>query len=75
MRRAMSFLTGTLMGGLVGVTLALLLTPASGDDLRGQLQTRSQNIQAEIKAAVASRRAELEAQLAELRKPLPKTEI
>jgi len=75
MRRAMSFLTGTLMGGLVGVTLALLLTPASGNELRGQLQTRIQNIQAEIKAAAVSRRVELEAQLAELRKPLPKIEV
>ena len=74
MRRVTSFLTGTLMGGLVGVTLALLLTPASGDELRGQLHTRSQSIKTEIKAAASSRRAELEAQLAELRKPLPKTE-
>ncbi|MEN8173480.1 MAG: YtxH domain-containing protein [Chloroflexota bacterium] len=75
MKKAISFLTGTLMGGLVGVTLALLLTPASGAELREQLQTRRQNFQTDIKAAVASRRAELEAQLAELRKPLPKTEI
>ena len=75
MKRAMSFLSGTLMGGLVGVTLALLLTPASGSELREQLQNRRQSFQTDIKAAVASRRAELEAQLAELRKPLPKTEI
>jgi gas vesicle protein len=63
------------MGSLVGATLALLLTPVSGDDLRGQLQSRSQNFQAELKNAAASRRSELEAQLAELRKPLPKTEM
>jgi gas vesicle protein len=63
------------MGSLVGATLALLLTPVSGDDLRGQLQSRSQNFRAELKNAAASRRSELEAQLAELRKPLPKTEM
>lgn len=74
MRRAMSYLSGALMGGLVGATLALLLTPASGDELRGQIQARGQNIQDEIKAAAATRRAELEAQLAELRKPIEKTE-
>ena len=75
MRRAMSFLTGALMGSLVGVTLALLLTPVSGEDLRGQIQSRSQNFRDDLTNAAASRRTELETQLAELRKPLPKTEM
>ncbi len=63
------------MGSLVGATLALLLTPVSGDDLRGQLQSRSQNFRDELKNAAAAKRSELEAQLAELRKPLPKADI
>ncbi len=75
MKRAMSFLSGALMGSLVGVTLALLLTPASGEDLRGQIQARGQNFRTELKNAATSRRVELEAQLAELRKPLPKSEV
>ena len=75
MRRAISFMTGALMGSLVGATLTLLLTPVSGEDFRGQLQSRSQNFRSELKSAATSRRVELEAQLAELRKPLPKSEV
>ena len=57
------------MGGLVGVTLALLLTPASGEELRTKMQNQVNQIQAEIKSAAQSRREELEEQLANLRKP------
>ncbi len=74
MRRAISYFTGAIMGSLVGATLALLLTPQSGNDLREQLQSRSQNFRDELKTAAASKRTELEHQLAELRKPPPKTE-
>ncbi len=69
MKRTISFLSGAVMGGLVGATLALLLTPASGDDLRAQMQAQAQRIQAEVKEAAAARRTELEEQLITLRKP------
>lgn len=69
MNRVISFLSGALMGGLVGVTLALLLTPASGEELRTKMQNQVNQIQAEIKSAAQSRREELEEQLANLRKP------
>lgn len=69
MRRTMSFLSGSLMGALVGATLALLFAPSSGDELRAQMQARSDRIQSEVKAAAANRRAELEQQLATLRQP------
>jgi gas vesicle protein len=57
------------MGGLVGATLALLLTPASGEELRTKMQNQVNQIQAEVKSAAQSRRAELEEQLTNLRKP------
>ena len=69
MRKLISFLSGAVMGALVGATLALLLTPESGKDLRSQLRERVQMVQAEVQKAAAARRAELEQQLAALRAP------
>jgi gas vesicle protein len=69
MKRVMSFLSGAVMGALVGSTLVLLLTPASGDEIRLKIQEQVQKIQEEVKMAAESRRIELEEQLANLRKP------
>lgn len=69
MKRVTNFLTGFFFGALLGGMITLLLTPSSGDELRTQLQARAQSIQDEVKAAAVARRAELEGQLAALRKP------
>jgi len=69
MKGVMSFLSGAIMGGLVGATLALLFAPASGEQLRLQMQERADQIQQEVKQAAETRRIELEQQLAELRTP------
>ncbi len=69
MQRIFKFLLGFSIGGVIGATAALLLTPASGDELRAQAQKRIESIQQEAQAAAEVRRRELEAQLAELRKP------
>jgi len=69
MKRMLSFLSGAIMGVLVGATLALLLAPASGEGLREQLRERVVVVQEEIKKAASERRAELEEQLAGLRAP------
>jgi gas vesicle protein len=69
MRRLLSFLSGAIMGALVGATLALLLTPAPGKDLQAQMRALVQRIQSEMKAAAAARRTELEQQLADLQAP------
>ena len=63
------FLAGLAMGALVGVSVALLLAPSSGEELRGQISDRAQRIQLEVTQAAEQRRAELEHQLAELRAP------
>jgi gas vesicle protein len=69
MNRVSNFLSGFIIGGLIGGALGLLLTPASGEHLRRQMQERAQQFQFEIKNAAASRRAELEKELAALRQP------
>ncbi len=69
MKRVLSFLSGAVMGALVGSTLALLLTPASGNEIRMKMLEKVRKIQEEVKSAADARRVELEEQLANLRKP------
>lgn len=69
MRKMVVFLMGALSGGVVGAALALLLTPASGTELRDQVTGRYHTVQDEVRAAATARRAELEHQLQTLRAP------
>ena len=69
MKRIISFMMGAVMGALVGGALAMLLTPQSGDDLRGGMRDRVVKLQNELKSAASSRKIELERQLANLRNP------
>ena len=69
MRKFFSFLMGTVMGALVGATVALLLAPESGEEIRGSIRQRFMSLQEELGEAAASRKIELEKQLANLRQP------
>lgn len=69
MQRTISFLAGAITGALVGATLMVLFTPASGETVRSDLRNRVQSLQGQMKDAAATRRQELEAQLASLRAP------
>lgn len=68
MRKIANFMSGSFFGALIGVTLALLLTPSSGDELRDTAQGRLNSFLDEIRHAAADRRAELEAQLEALKR-------
>jgi gas vesicle protein len=68
-RRTLSFITGAVMGALVGATVAILMAPASGEDLRTQMRDRIDRLRDELGDAASQRRAELEKQLARLRQP------
>ncbi|OGO66492.1 MAG: hypothetical protein A2030_01305 [Chloroflexi bacterium RBG_19FT_COMBO_50_10] len=72
MKRAFNFLVGIMMGGLVGATIAILLAPFSGEEVRDQLQERSNRLKDDIKAVAEARRAELERELTALRAPYRK---
>ena len=67
MRKAFGFLIGVFIGALVGSTIALLLAPGSGDELRAELRERGQNFVGEIRYAADSRRIELKERLDTLR--------
>ena len=62
MNKLLGFLTGSLCGALVGATVVLLTTPASGDQLRADAQMRVEMALAEARQAMADtqRQKELE---------------
>ena len=69
MKKAMAFIFGAVLGGVLGGITTLMLTPYSGEDLRTIIQKEVDNIQIEIKEAAQKKRAELEEQLDELIHP------
>lgn len=69
MRKIFGFMIGIVVGGLVGSTVALLLAPDSGAELRSDLRKRGAAFQAEIRNAADTRRIELRERLDELRTP------
>jgi len=74
MNRTLNFLLGAVIGGFIGATVAILLAPTSGEELRAEIGTRSDRIRSEVAQAAADRRAELEGQLAALRAPQDSTQ-
>ena len=69
MKKAMAFIFGAVLGGVLGGITALMLAPYSGEDLRTVIQKEVDNIQIEIKEAAQKKRVELEEQLDELIHP------
>ncbi len=69
MRKFFNFFIGALLGGFLGATVALLLAPSSGEEIRMEMRERVRRLQDELRQAAAQRRAELEEQLAALRSP------
>jgi len=69
MRRMFGFLIGVVVGGLVGSTIALLLAPESGEQIRGELRLRGENFFNEVRHAADARRIELRQRLETMREP------
>lgn len=69
MSKTTNFLEGFILGGLVGVVVALMFAPSSGNELIQRLQGEAERIRSEVGRAAAERRSELEQQLAALRTP------
>lgn len=62
MNKVIGFMAGAVCGTLVGAVTALLLTPASGQELIESVEERWQLTKQEARAAMESRRLELENQ-------------
>lgn len=69
MRSARNFLSGLILGGLVGAAIALLLTPMRGEEFQQRLKTEAEQMRREVERAAQERRRDLEQQLAALRSP------
>lgn len=69
MGKFFKFFLGAVLGGFLGATLAVLLAPSSGEEIRLEMREWVQRLQEELRQAAAQRRAELEEQLAALRSP------
>jgi len=69
MKRMFGFLIGILVGGLVGSTIALLLAPESGEDLRTQIRSRGELFFTDVRHAADERKIELRQRLDTLRAP------
>ena len=69
MRGVLSFVVGVILGSLVGASIAFLLAPMSGEQLRFEVQDRAKTFADEVQTAAQVRRAELEKQLSDLRAP------
>ena len=69
MRKIFGFLIGVVVGGLVGSTIALLLAPESGQQIRMELRSRGDAFFNEVRHAADERRIELRQRLETLREP------
>ena len=69
MRRMFGFLIGITVGGLVGLTIALLMAPESGEQLRTELRLRGETFFNEVRHAADERKIELRQRLDEMRLP------
>jgi len=73
MDEALSFLSGFILGAVVGAAAAALMAPQPGNALQATIRERVEMVAEEGRRAAAERRAELEAQFAQARqfqKPL-----
>jgi len=71
MRKFFGFVFGGLVGAAIGAGVALLFAPESGEELRGQIRDRADNLVGEVKVAANTRRAQLQDRLYALRHPTP----
>jgi len=55
------------LGGLIGAGIALLFTPTSGAEIRGNIRSYTMHTIDEVKNAAVQRRDELQKQLEQLR--------
>jgi gas vesicle protein len=68
MKKIFSFVSGALVGGLIGAILALLFAPMKGTLLQTKIQAYVLEVSTEARQAALAKKNELEMKLADLRK-------
>lgn len=71
MKKVLNIFAGMVLGALVGVSLALLFAPESGEELQRRIEEWWAEVQAAGQKAAEQKRLELTAQLEEMRQPEP----
>jgi len=69
MKRTFGFLIGIFVGGMVGSTIAMLMAPESGEQLRAQLRSRGEGFFSDVQHAADERKIELRQRLDSMRAP------
>ena len=68
MNKMLSFMAGAFCGAIVGTTAALLLAPASGEELRSEMVNRWEEALTEAKQAMEETRVDLQSQFEQMQK-------
>ena len=68
MEKTLSFLSGFVLGAVIGATAAAFLAPQPGGELQALIRERVDLVAQEGRRAAAERRAELEAQFAQAKR-------
>jgi gas vesicle protein len=69
MKKFGNFIIGAMLGGILGASIAMLIAPSSGKNLRELAQGTIQKFFSEIELAATEKRKELEDELTRLRSP------
>ncbi len=74
MNKALNFMAGALCGALVGAVTALLLAPASGEQLRDDVITRWEEALNEARTAMEEARRDMQEQFEQMQQGTYKEE-
>jgi gas vesicle protein len=69
MNKVLSFIAGSMCGAVVGATIALVLAPSSGEELRGEMVHRWEEALEEARLAMEETRRDLQAQFEMMQQP------
>jgi len=68
MKKVSRFIIGAMIGGLIGSTIVILITPESGIETRTALSSRLENLVKEIRTAAEEKKEELKKELEDYKK-------
>lgn len=67
MKKATNFILGAIFGGIIGGAVVILLAPSSGEETRLAFREKFVHLRKELVLAIQEKRAELQAELENLK--------